>query len=81
MIEQRKPIPWYWWAVAALMLLVAYVLSAGPAVMLCGHGPSFATINQVYRVIYAPVIWVNVNAPDQIWMWLDWYFSLWRNVP
>ncbi len=37
MDEQRKPIPWYWWTVAGLLLLVAYPLSLGPMGWLFTH--------------------------------------------
>ena len=30
MEEKRKPIPWYWWTFAGLLVFVGYVLSLGP---------------------------------------------------
>ena len=34
MEEKRKPLPWYWWMVAGLIVIAGYVLSLGPVALL-----------------------------------------------
>jgi hypothetical protein len=57
-----------------LLLLVAYVLSAGPAVYLSKTGViSFETV----RFIYTPLGWIENRSPGCRNV-LEWYGGLWR---
>lgn len=55
MTEQRKPIPWSWWTLAVLMLLVAYPLSMGPAMWLLPDNAS-SQLQYVMQTAYCPIL-------------------------
>ena len=67
MEEMRKPIAWLWWTVAALMLLVAYPLSLGPAAW-CIHAAGVTDGShwacQTLEFVYAPIIKIAESSPN-----------------
>lgn len=74
MTEQRKSIPWYWWTLAGLLLLVAYPLSAGPAYGLIR--PGYITV-EMFNCVYAPLGWLCDQMPRSIAKILLWSLHLW----
>ncbi len=68
MEEKRKPIPWFWWTVAGLMMLVAYPLSMGPILRLVSDG----YLPKEMRAIYRPLGWVIERSPPPVQRVLLW---------
>lgn len=66
MTEQRKSIPWCWWTIAALMLLVTYSLSIGPANYFWHRGYIPEALKGPVLVIYAPLRWLIENGPQSV---------------
>jgi hypothetical protein len=76
MPSDRKPSPILPVAVAALLLLAAYVLSVGPAVRYWNkHGYRASTL----RVAYAPVLWL-VGRSETVRRVYDDYEEWWLNL-
>uniref|UniRef100_A0A7C2K2S0 Uncharacterized protein n=1 Tax=Schlesneria paludicola TaxID=360056 RepID=A0A7C2K2S0_9PLAN len=72
-----------WFALLPVLLLVAYPLSIGPAVLLLAHD----WLNfEVFRSAYYPLLWVSDHS-DALGKVLDWYVAqcstgriiLWRD--
>ena len=59
-----------------LLFLVFYVLSFGPAFCLLGEGVGF--YGDVFRAVYAPLLWLLDNGPEAIADWLMNYLLWWR---
>jgi len=59
---------------AAVLLLTLYVLSAGPTSLLVEPDSQGA---EIYRTVYAPVIWLAGNAPWPIGNMLTLYLFWW----
>jgi hypothetical protein len=66
-----------WLTVAAVLLPMAYVLSAGPFVWLCSRGYIFARSQGWFEVLYAPLVLLRDNF-ELVDHALDWYLDLWR---
>ena len=70
---------WHWprwvWAVVAVLLLIAYPLSFGPALWLMVHGYIPAEFAGPISYVYAPVFAV-AELSGQVDL-LEWYLDLW----
>ena len=79
MSERRKPTVAFWCAVAA-GLLVAYLLSIGPAIWLDSRGLLPGWLAETLGFIYVPLDWLAERFE-----WFDhlfnWYDKLWRHPP
>lgn len=81
MEDKRQPNPWHWWTVAVMMLLVAYVLSAGPAMMLQDRVLQRTRFGGWYGIVYAPLRWLSDSSPEPISQSYNWYVELWYEKP
>jgi hypothetical protein len=75
--ESKKRRPWAWIGVALFALLVAYPLSAGPAIRLCDEINSnpCALPAQKYSIIYGPLwdIAERTGTTDTLVRSRDWF--------
>jgi hypothetical protein len=78
MEDKRKRNPWGMRIFASLAILMIYALSAGPALMLHGRVLSGKQFEQIYRVVYWPIICLSIYGPESVYLWMEWYFSFLR---
>jgi len=77
--EKRKTRAWIGWAALALLvLLVLYPLSAGPAIWFSGRG---YLLTSDAGGIYIPFQWAYRHAPQRVRTATDSYLRLWSNLP
>ena len=78
MEEKRKILPWYWWPVAGLLVLVAYLLSSGPVVwLLCRLELKDSLIFTFVGYVYLPLMFIGVNEIHPLSDWLIPYWHWW----
>lgn len=65
-------------AIVLLLFPVLYVLSMGPAFCLLGDGIGF--YGDVFRTVYAPLLWLLDNGPAPIDDWIANYLLWWRQL-
>ena len=75
MAEKRKPLAWYWWTVAGLMLwLVVYPLSNDPVCWVMGHLNLWNTpLTPLVERFYQPAAWAYHSSPEWLENAWNWY--------
>ena len=58
-MDKRRPSPWVWVAVVAVLLFVVYPLSVGPVVWLLWRVPAPEWMSHVVLPLYVPVGWLS----------------------
>ena len=78
--DRKKPGVAFWTAVA-LVAVLAYPLSFGPAIWLGRHCEYPSAIRDAVIWTYWPITILHADGPKPIHDALDWYFSLWYKMP
>jgi hypothetical protein len=82
MTSRKAPSAAFWAIVIAVVVLVVYPLSAGPASWIarwlvhCGI-ISFDQTDWFLERAYAPAQWVIVNGPEPLRQAVEWYMRFW----
>ncbi|MDB5337802.1 MAG: hypothetical protein JWN70_3421 [Planctomycetaceae bacterium] len=73
--SNRKPIPWYWWTLAGLILLVAYPLSLGPVgwALEWSRVDGDSLIATVFYSFYSPLVQLYQYAPGVRDIYMPYY--------
>jgi hypothetical protein len=77
MDDSRKSLPQTAWAVALLVLVIAYPLSVGPWEWLGARDMIPHYVTPVLQFIYWPVAWLYENSPDPVRDAMQWYLDFW----
>jgi hypothetical protein len=79
-INHKKPGVAFW-ATVALVGLVCYVLSAGPAEWLLRRDYVPDRARSLLRIFHMPVYWALVESPEPIGNAIASYILLWQPAP
>ena len=66
------------WVTVMVVVLIVYVLSAGPALWIVSQDWSPDWALQVFNVLHFPVGYLDDHGPQPVRQAIDWYADLWK---
>jgi len=75
MTDRKKP-GMAFWATVALVAVVLYVASIGPASRF--EGKQGGLLIEFYFAVYSPIIWIYQHAPEPVRDLIHGYVELWN---